>query len=224
VPRNRIAMIPNSCDLEHFRPEPERGQAFRERHGIPQSAILVTYGGTFGRINGVGYLVRVAQALVDDERFQFLLLGDGQERERVEQLARDTGVLGRNLILLPKMKKTEMADVLAATDFATSLFVPLPEMEANSANKFFDGLAAGCCIAVNYGGWHQELLKSTGAGLRLDKDTELGAKQLQEFASDRGRVARAKERARALAEERFSRDQLANELERVLLNAVTGSA
>nr|WP_255705757.1 MULTISPECIES: glycosyltransferase family 4 protein [unclassified Ectothiorhodospira] len=219
-PAERIAMIPNSCDLAHFRPDPSRGRAFREQHGIPQDSILVTYGGTFGRINGVDYLARVAHELLDDERFHFLLVGAGQERQKVEVLASEMRLLGRRLTLLPKVTKLEMAEVLAATDIATSLFIPLPEMEANSANKFFDGLAAGCSMAVNYGGWHQELLESSGAGIRLDRDPKLAARTLQEYAGDRERIAQAGERARVLAEERFSRDLLAQELEQVLVSAV----
>ena len=37
-------------------------------------------------------------------------------------------------------------------------------MENNSANKFFDGLAAGKPIMINYGGWQADLLESTGSG------------------------------------------------------------
>ena len=36
-----------------------------------------------------------------------------------------------------------MVNVMSAADIATSLFIPLEEMEANSANKFFDALASG---------------------------------------------------------------------------------
>jgi len=220
VSAERIAMIPNSCDLAHFGPDLKRGQAFRDRHGIPRGSILVTYGGTFGRINGVDYLVRVASALGDDHRFHFLLVGDGQERPKVEQLAHEAGVVGRNVTMLPKISKLEMADALAATDIAASLVIPLPELEANSANKFFDGLAAGCCMAVNYGGWHAELLKDAGAGLHLDRDPTKAADQLREFVAEPGAVARAGGRARQLAEDRFSRDLLVDELEQVLLSAV----
>jgi len=223
VPREQIAMIPNSCDLTDFRPDLPRGIEFRQRLQIPQSAVLITYGGTFGKINGVEYLVHVARALADDERFHFLLVGDGYERRKVEALAHELGVVGRNLTLLPAVSKLEMGEVLAATDIATSLFIPLPEMEANSANKFFDGLSAGCSVAVNYGGWHAELLESSKAGLRLNKDPLIAAKQLQKFGCDRDNLVNSGSRARALAEERFSRDRLADEFEQVLSSAANGT-
>ncbi|MFV8836445.1 glycosyltransferase family 4 protein [Aquisalimonas sp. APHAB1-3] len=219
VSPDRISMIPNSSDLDVFSPDEERGRAFRERHGIPQDRLLVTYGGTFGRINGVEYLVRVAHELVGDDRVYFLLVGDGQEREKADSLSRELGVQGVNLRMLPKVSKAEMADVLAATDVATSLFIPLKEMEANSANKFFDGLAAGCCMAVNYGGWHPELLESSGAGVQLGADPADGAEKVAALADNPEWVRRAGVEARRLAEERFSRDVLADQLEQVLLRA-----
>lgn len=51
-----------------------------------------------------------------------------------------------------------MPTLFGAADIATSLFVDMPEMWANSANKFFDGLASGTCIAIDYQGWQADLL------------------------------------------------------------------
>jgi glycosyltransferase involved in cell wall biosynthesis len=117
-----------------------------------------------------------------------------------------------------------MPAVLAATDVAVSLFLPLAEMESNSANKFFDGLAAGCCLAINYGGWQAELLNETCAGLRLRRDPHAAAGQLRDLADDPDRLMYAKIAARRLAEERFSRDKLAGQLEHVLVRAVEHGA
>ena len=49
----------------------------------------------------------------------------------------------------------------------TSLFIDLPEMENNSANKFFDGLAAGKPLMINYGGWQSKLIKKNNAGFTI---------------------------------------------------------
>ena len=40
-----------------------------------------------------------------------------------------------------------------------SFFIDLKEMWANSANKFFDTLAAGKPPLINYGGWQKELIE-----------------------------------------------------------------
>ncbi len=152
-----------------------------------------------------------------------MIVGDGQERETIEKHARDRAVLGHNFRMLLPMPKAEMRDALAATDIATTLFLPLPALEANSANKFFDGLAAGCCIAINFGGWQQELLESAGAGIRLSRDPKAAAQQLQSLADDPAHIATAGKNARRLAEEKFSLDKLAEQIE-ILLSTVVAEA
>ncbi|MGO8828764.1 MAG: glycosyltransferase family 4 protein [Steroidobacteraceae bacterium] len=219
-PQERIAIVPNASDLELFQRDISRGRAFRARMGIGDDKILVGYVGTLGRINGVSYLVHVAAALKGDPRFVFLTVGDGVERELVAALARTEDVLDRNFLMLSKVAKAQVPDVLSAVAVATSLVVPIPELEANSANKFFDALAAGCCVAVNYGGWHAQLLQETGAGIRLDADPRRAAAALQALADEPGKLESAGRNARRLAEERFSRDELAAKIQAVLASVV----
>ena len=109
-----------------------------------------------------------------------------------------------------------MPSLLAAATVATSLFRPIPEMEANSANKFFDALAAARPVAINYGGWHRELLAGSGAGIALATAPRAAAEQLAAFLADAAAVTRAGAAARRLAETRFDRDALADEFASVL--------
>jgi glycosyltransferase involved in cell wall biosynthesis len=212
----RVTIVPNGADLELFQRNTVHGRAFRERMGIDDRKILVGYLGTLGRLNGVSYLVRIAAALKDDQRFVFLTVGDGLESEKVTALARAEGVLGRNFLMLSQVPKMEVPALFSAVDIATSLFLPIPEMEANSANKFFDALAAGCCVAINYGGWHAELLREASAGIRLDADPRRAAIELKALADEPGRIQSAGANARKLAEDKFSRDELAAKIQAVL--------
>lgn len=215
-PPDKVSIVPNAADLELFQCNPEHGRAFRERMGIDDRKILVGYLGTLGRLNGVSYLVRVAAALKGDQRFVFITVGDGLETEQVAALARAEGVLDRNFLMLPKVAKLEVPALFSAVDVATCLFLPIPEMEANSANKFFDALAAGCCVAINYGGWHAQLLREARAGIRLDADPQRAAAELRALADEPGRIKSAGVNARKLAEEKFSRDELAAKIHEVL--------
>jgi len=215
-PREKVAVVPNASDLELFRRDAARGRDFRTRMRIGEDKILVGYLGTLGRINGVSYLVRVAAALKEDPRFVFITVGDGQEREQVAALARSEGVLDKNFMMLPKIAKWQVPELLSAVDIATSLFLPIPQMESNSANKFFDALAAGCCVAINYGGWHAQLLRDARAGIRLNGDPARAAADLKDLADQPQAIKIAGTNARRLAEEKFSRDDLAAKVQTVL--------
>jgi glycosyltransferase involved in cell wall biosynthesis len=113
-----------------------------------------------------------------------------------------------------------MVNVLSAADIATSLFIPLEEMEANSANKFFDALAAGCPILINYGGWQAELLHNNDAGIQIDRNISVAADQVRTYISDPENLIVSGLNSRNLGELNFSRDDLAKELENVLKKAV----
>lgn len=221
-PAAQVTVIPNSCDLDIFRVPENMGDAFRQRYAWLQDRPLVVYSGTLGKINGVAYLAEVAAAAKSlDPEVRFLVIGEGAELELVTQTARDLGVLDENFFLLPPLPKREIPAVLSAADLATSLFVPLPEMWANSANKFFDALASGTPICINYRGWQEALLLERGAGLVLDPlDAPEAARQIVAVLHDPEWLRNAGLAAGKLAEEEFSRDRLAETLERVLLDAV----
>jgi glycosyltransferase involved in cell wall biosynthesis len=221
-PGEKIVVVPNASDLEFFQRNPSEGREFRRQMGIDEGKILVGYLGTLGRVNGVSYLVRVAAALKNDPRFVFVTVGDGQERELVAALARSENVLDDNFLMFSKIAKVQVPALLSAVDIATSLVVPVPQMELNSANKFFDALAAGCCVAINYGGWHAELLEEAQAGIRLNSDPRQAAAELQALADENGKIATAGLNARKLAEQKFSRDDLALKVQSVLAGVIGG--
>ncbi len=221
-PADNISVIPNSADLDMFRVAPEIGQEFRQQHEWLKDRPFVVYVGTLGRINGVEYLVRVAKAAQSmAPEVRFLVVGRGAEQEYIAQEAKALGVLGSNFHMLPPMAKQHVPAVLSAADIATSLFIPLPEMWANSANKFFDALASGTPVAINHDGWIADLLRKHDAGLVLDPhETEQAAEALINGLRNRDWLMRAGQAAQRLAEEQFSRDKLASELEHVLIKAV----
>lgn len=215
-PPERVHMIPNSCDTALFRDVEGGAEPFYARFPHLRGKRVVMYAGTLGIMNGVDYLVRVAAELRDPS-VHAVIVGDGHERAAVEALARSLGVLDRSVTLAGRMPKAEMPHVLAAADVLTSLFVDLPEMWHNSANKFFDALASGTPVAINYGGWQAELLETHPAGLRLPPgDPAAAAQQLTAFLDAPDRIAAAQAEATRLATTEFDRDRLARELAAVL--------
>ncbi len=181
-------------------------------------APLIVYAGAFGAVNGVEWLADVAaelRPLRPDVRFlrrrprrrPRRAAGSGRGPRRAR---RDADRARR------RCRSATCPALLAAATVATSLFRPIPEMESNSANKFFDALAAGRPVAINYGGWHRDLLTETGAGVALPPDPVAAARELTAFLADPGRVRAAGAAARELARTRFDRDALAAEFASVL--------
>jgi glycosyltransferase involved in cell wall biosynthesis len=218
---DRVHIIPNSADLNMFSISEREGDAFRKKYHWLQDRPLVVYTGAMGLINGVDYLVRLAaEVYFHDIEIRFLVVGDGSEGHKILDMARQLNVYERNFFIMPSQPKENMPVILSAADIATSLVIDLPELWDNSANKFFDGLAAGTPLAINYLGWQAELLQETGAGIVLNpKIISVAASELIALLRDKNRLNKAGQAARRLAEESFSRDELAKTFEEVLVAA-----
>lgn len=217
-PKERVAIIPNSSDNELFTIDPELAQKFRDKYEWLQDRPLIVYTGTFGHINGVGYLVEVAEQLKQlNPEIRILLVGDGIEFEKVELLAKEKAVLNVNLFMMKQMPKKQIPVVLNAATLCTALFIDKPEMRANSANKFFDALAASTPILINYGGWMVDLIERNQCGLvTWNKSTDQAAKEIVSLIADENRLNEYALNAKKLAMTQFNRDELAAQLNKVL--------
>lgn len=219
VKRGRIHVVPNACDTAAFDVDDGEAQAF-VRRTVPGQGPLVVYAGSFGAINDAAWLVDVAAA-TPGVRFAFV--GQGPGRDALIGRARAHDLLDRTVFVLPPIAKREVPLLLRGATMATSLFLPIEAMEDNSANKFFDALAAGTPVAINYGGWQAELLRESGAGIVMPRATvEAAASQLEGAVHDEPWREAAGRAARGLARTRFDRDRLARQALSVVQQAAAG--
>jgi glycosyltransferase involved in cell wall biosynthesis len=220
-PKEFVQIIPNSADIDLFGSSEVAAGNFREEHPELGNRQIVLYAGTLGRVNGVDYLVRLADVVKSKmQSLCFVVIGSGADERRVRGLAVQLGVLGRNFYMYPKVPKAAVAEAYAAASLVTSLFEPILAMEKNSANKFFDGLAAGRAVAINYGGWQAELIQKQKCGVVLPRDVTRAADIVMDCLSSSEWLTSAGVAARNLAETDFSRDLLARRLEQTLIAAV----
>lgn len=187
IPNNKLSVITNLSDIDQFQVSDQKGVAFRDNYSGLLNSPLVVYTGSFGRINGVAYLIKIAREMKKiNSNVRFILAGDGYEKGKMEKLAEQYGILNKYLFIIDYVPKDKIPNLLSAATVTTSFFIDLPEMEHNSANKFFDGLAAGKPIMINYGGWQAKLLQETGAGFIIPpNDPLIAANQLNDMLSDK---------------------------------------
>ncbi|WP_367303579.1 glycosyltransferase family 4 protein [Corallococcus exiguus] len=225
VPSEKITIIPNLCDPDRFQVPASAGQEFRQKYAWLGDRPMVLYAGTLGLVNGVEYLVRVAAEMRRlDPEVRFVIMGKGREESLLHALAERLGVKNQNLFFLPSVPKEQVPAVLSAATIATSMFTDVPGMQDNSANKFFDALAAGRPLALNYGGWQAELLDREAFGLRLPpKDIPAAAAMLAKRLRDPRWLAEAGALAGKLGRERYSADIAAKRLSEVLQRAAARS-
>ena len=141
-PEKKITVVSNASDLDDFDPLKIDKVKYRIKYGIPKNSIVVLYPGTFGKVNGVTYLAKIASKFFDDSRIAFVTVGDGQEFEKVRVVAESNGCLNHNYFMFHQISKAEILPMFACAEIVIPTVIPLVELEALSTNKCFDGLAA----------------------------------------------------------------------------------
>lgn len=217
-PANQVAVIPNSSDNLEFINNDEAALKFRADRAWLGDKPLLVYAGTFGKVNGVDYIVKVAKELKKlNSNIRILLVGDGREKAKVIAKAKDTGVFDKNVFFEPAMLKKDMPILFGAATMASNLVTDKPEARANSANKFFDALAASKPILLNHGGWMHDIVKAHDCGLAMWRQPiEIVAAELHEKMNNDEWLKRAAMAAKKLAVQEFDRDLLADQLMSVI--------
>ncbi|ELH7810903.1 glycosyltransferase family 4 protein [Vibrio harveyi] len=223
IESSKITLATNSCDTDLFDIHEDIGRVYkREKLPFVGERKLIVYTGTFGIINNVDYIIDLAKfSLNRNDNVCFVAIGAGMKKQDIINRAQDEGVFEKNLFILEPVPKTEIVKLLSAADLSLSLFGPIKEMWHNSANKLFDALASGTPIAINYGGWQKELIEKHKCGVVLhETNFELSANIIEDFLSDSAKYTKAKLACKDLAYNHYSRDIMANRLEKALLEAV----
>ena len=61
-------------------------------------------------------------------------------------------------------------------------------MENNSANKFFDGLASGKPLMLNYGGWQSKLIKNNAGFIIPNDNPKKAAEIINKYIFDKEKI------------------------------------
>jgi glycosyltransferase involved in cell wall biosynthesis len=171
---------------------------------------------------GLEAILRVADALREDEQFVFWLVGNGDQRRELERNIHNRTL--HNVILWDDIQRSQLPDVLAAADLCLLTMRRYRVLEQTSGNRLFDCLAAGKPVLLNYSGWQRDLLEKHRAGLGTTQGRP------EEFFENICRLcdrpnlrADMGRNARHLAETEYHPDQWIDRLEQVLSNAVNRS-
>lgn len=218
VAKERIAMVPNGCDMDLFAGS---DSAWRPE-GVRDDQLLAVFSGTHGLANGLDAVLDAAAVLKARGRddIRIALVGQGREKPRLMQRARD-GKLDVVLFLDP-VPKTQLSGLLAGADLGLQTLRNLPAFYfGTSPNKFFDYIAAGLPVLNNYPGWLAGLITENDCGFAVPPDDpQAFADALIAAADDRAALRAKGDRARALAADQFDRAKLSREW----VSWVTGAA
>jgi glycosyltransferase involved in cell wall biosynthesis len=187
----RVAVVPNGCDLTLFGPQitPWRPDVAR-----PWEALAV-YAGALHRMG--------------EHRVRLLLVGEGSEKPRLMARAAAEGLA--NLSFLDPLPKTRLAALLAGCQVGLHCLAPQPAFaEYTAPNKLMDALAAGLPVVTNVPGHAARVVAEGPCGIAVPPNDAVAlAGALAELAGQPVRRQAMGEAARRQAVRRWDRRLLA---------------
>lgn len=202
IPAGKISVVHSGIDLARIDGAPARTAGIRRELSVPEGDRLVANVAHMADHKGQIYLVEaVPLVLAKVPAVTFAIVGDGEERPRLEARARELGVADR--IRFPGFRE-DVPAILKALD----LFVMPSHMEG-LGTSVLDAMAARVPVVGTEAGGMTEMLEHGKTGLVCPvRDPRALAAAIVELLSDPGRAGRLAERARALVVERFSTDAM----------------
>ena len=212
-----VVMIPNASDMDLFYPE------VVEKSIIPgclSDDFIAIFTGSHGIANGLESVVEAAKEVQDLNRYniKFVFIGDGMKKGSLIESAENKNL--KNCIFLSPVSKQKLNHYLNASDIGLMILANIPAFYyGTSPNKFFDYLAVGLPILVNYPGWMSDLVKKNNCGITVEpSDPRDFAEKLIRLSEDKRLLAEMRSNSRILAEKEFNRQHLSAKLEDFLLN------
>jgi len=193
--------------MDVFHPDID-GSQILEKFGWGKKLVLLHFG-AMGKVNNLEFVLHAAQKLRDNFKIQFVLAGNGNQKELLQKKIEELNL--KNVELLDGLPKKELSVLVAACDISVVTIANYKILENNSANKFFDSLSAGKPVLLNYSGWQRILLEESNAGFGCDLcNLEQFLEKIRFFENHPAQTRQMGKNARQLATEKFSRDNLAD--------------
>jgi len=213
---DKITVIKNGADLERFKPA--QGVDLRSELGLGDK-FVAAYFGTHGMAHGLETLLEAAALLRDNEEIQFLMVGDGAERESLERQRTERGL--DNVLMLPQQPKERMPALWQTADVSLVLLRDTPLFRTVIPSKIFESLAMEKPVILGVEGESRQLIESSGGGVAIapGNAADLAAQVLQ-LSRSRERVREMGVRGAAFVREHFDRAKLARRYAQVLEQAV----
>ena len=215
-----IEVIENISEINRFQMGHTNKTSFlKEKIGFkPRFTIL--YAGAFGKVNGLKYVIELARNLASvDPTIVFILIGSGAEKNALILEAKEQEVLNKNIFFLDSVSKQDLPQLYYESNMGSSFVIPIKELWANSANKFFDSLAAGKPILINYKWWQKEVINKEKIGYVLPtKINDEAVKNFATYTHDKILLQKQQKNALNIAKESYATNVAVAKYNHLFLN------
>lgn len=199
--REKLVLLPNGVDPDLFVPMPP-DQELAQQLKV-QGKFVILYAGTMGYAHGLEVALQAAELLKQETEIVFLLVGDGSEQLRLEELARDRQL--DNVRWVPYQPISEIARYYSLAAINLSTLRKYDLSAGVRPSKVFPGLASAKPLIYVGEGEGAKIVEESGGGVVIPPENPgLLAQAIRELKSDPGLRAEMGRRGREYVQERYA--------------------
>jgi glycosyltransferase involved in cell wall biosynthesis len=209
APREKFAVIRLGIPLEERLGDATADLDYRHLYGIPTDAFVVGWVGRMTGVKDTGAVVEIVRAAREQGVDAVLVMvGDGPDRERLEQLAHDLGVARTTYFV---GYQSEVAGYYRLFD----AFL-LPSVNEGTPVSAIEALASGTPVVATRVGGVPDVVRDGIDGFLVEPgDVEGAAERLAILAADPALRSRLGESGRVRVLERYSVARLVDDVDRL---------
>ena len=214
--RDRLRILHNWVDIEHHEHTSVKTD-FREKWAIKQKIIAV-FAGVMGPSQYLELILDIAEKMQENSDLLFLFVGDGIEKDNLEQLAKTKGL--NNVLFKPFVSRDEYPDLLDACDIGLVCLSPKNKTPV-VPGKILGHMAAALPVAafLHEASDGHALILEANCGVSADSaDIEACLMVMENLMSRDADFQRLGNAGKAYAKLNFSKQNCVSQLESMLFN------
>lgn len=218
IPEEKIVVIPNGIDVKYLESDTPSPEEIRAELGL-DGKFIVSYIGTHGLSHALDVVLEAARQLAVEPQIHFLFVGEGAEKERLVELARELKL--ENVTFLREQPRERLMGFYRASDLSMVPLRRLPIFRKVLPSKIFELMGAGAPIVCSVEGEAAQLVRSAAAGECLPPENA-GAlvAAIRGLREDEGRRRSFGENGKRFVKEHYLRSALAERYIDALKNVI----
>lgn len=215
VSEDKIVWIPNGVYINRFSNNRLKNKNTKK--------FIVTYVGAIGKANNLDVLIKAAKILKDVSDIEFIIVGDGPERKKLEKKVFELGL--NNVQFKGSVSKNEVLFYLCNSDILYFNLKKSPVFKYGiSSNKLFDYLASGKPVIFAASAGNNPVADArAGITIPPENPEALAEAILKLYRMPKEERQEMGERGRKYVEKYYSIPKLVDKLEKVLYEVINDS-
>jgi colanic acid biosynthesis glycosyl transferase WcaI len=207
VPAEKIFVVENGVETEMFSPQADSAEKKKELGA--EGKFLVCYTGTMGLAHGLETLIEAATILQkENPRVQFLLVGEGADKERIVSLAQSRSL--KNMTFLGQQPRESVPRFISASDACLVMLKKAELFKTVIPTKMLEFMSCARPVILAVEGQAREIVDAAQAGIFVEPgNVRHLVDVIQQLAADQILCTTLGKNGRSYIVSKFSRQHMA---------------